>query len=363
MWLRIRIKPLSPSLFRRPTGVFEASVHGPAAGAVSLSYPMPSTIAGMLAGTARQLGLCSPSSAGDYEDQMECLQALFGEGFALRPGLASAGGRLYAYLGVKSLVEVGALKRAMRRVGVGRLNTAHTAGLREEALGEAGSRLEIAFTSHIGVALDRHSKSAAEGMLYRAQLADYTSTPGRPEVIVYARSSTGDMGIKTLPTPLGGDAKTAIVKAQPAEETPRELLVDTQAGNGGSGKWLLTLLTPALLEETPLPLAGSGEPVTIGEEAAETLGKALLRESSASECHNAKLSMTLVPRGELELEIVNPGWSRLEKRPRRPHLLVPPGSIGVLEGAGPECINKLAEEGIGAHSRLGWGTVVAARLY
>jgi len=340
----IYLKPLTSSVFRGPAGVFQAGLHGPAATSLSLTYPLPSTIAGLIAGLAWRMGLCNPAApdvgVSDFGDQERCVRAILGEGYYLRPGLAVAGGHYYAYTGSGRLIELGELKRYMESCGIPPECPEKT--------------LEPPRLARAGVALDRASKRAATGFLYSQEEVDYSALGASLAVLAGPGWVPGARGITA---PLGGEQRAAIITVEDAVD-PAELLVE-----GEGPRWRAILLTPALLHKAPAGGAVRADTSLAGEVAR------LLYEESDGEVRNcieaSSLEIHEIPRGELVLSIAYTGVSlaATASKPghhvvyRSPHVIVPPGTTLTIK-APRNCAEKIARLGIGAHSRLGWGTLL-----
>ncbi|MEB3860977.1 MAG: type III-B CRISPR module-associated protein Cmr3 [Desulfurococcales archaeon] len=330
----LELRPLDMSFFRPPAGVTQAGVHGPSAMVKSLSYPMPSTIAGALAAIAYRTGKCSLDQANvdvdEFEDQYTCLEALLGEEFALRPGLARVNGEVYAYTGSRELTLLKTL-----------LDTGKKAS-------QSGSgRYSLRHVGFIGIALQRGSKAVVEGNLYHADAVDY---PGAgASILVIAHGATGDLPSTVIP--LG--AETRMAALQPIEINEEQ--VKLYNGAGGTGRWRAILLTPALLRKAPSSV--NGVILASSQSLAAELGELLVEGSveAVKKCVE-EARVEVVPRGELQAEILNSGWSMLEGRARRPYLILPPGTEVSVRIKSRECVEEVAKKGLGAHSRLGWGT-------
>ncbi len=331
----IELKPLGQAFFRPPAGVTQAGVHGPSSMVKSLSYPMPSTISGALAGIAYRSGLCSLDNSIDvdvYEDHYACLKELLGEQFSLRPGLVRARGRIYAYTGSQRLPPIECLTAPSQ------------ATCRDE-------ELTLPHAGYIGIALSRHSKAVAEGHLYHSEAVDYPATEASILVLVQAKA----VDIREDIIMLGAETRPALLSIDNSVDI--KLLMG--GGPEGSDKWEATLLTPALLGKAP---EADCMVITATSSLASMLSRLLQEESqnSISNCIST-LEVIEVPRGELQAEILNAGWSMRAKTLRRPYLILPPGTRIRLE-APPECIDRVVEAGLGAHSRLGWGTIAVKPL-
>lgn len=332
-WRMIEVKPLGHSFFRPPAGVTQAGIHGPSAMVKSLSYPMPSTIAGALAGIAYKKGLCvnqlDEARVEDFRDQYTCLTTLLGEDFILRPGLLKAGGKLYGYIGKPTVYPL------------------------EELLGpgktlEDAEKLELPHTTYIGIALNRRDKTVVEGNLYHSDAVDYTAVDASI-IVLYKGGSNVDLD--TI-TPLGAETRVSrVVTAR--EEGPGIEALARLPGDCSTCKMEAILLTPALVKGGLPP---RGQVILADHTTAKTVSETLAEATGLRECISS-IGIESIPRGELQAEILNTGWSILAGKVREPYLMLPPGTRLHITASSRECVLRIAEHGLGAHSRLGWGTV------
>jgi len=340
----IAFKPLSPWVFRVPSPL-EPGVHGPGVSRGSLTYPPPSTIAGFLASTAYSRGLCSGLSQldwQDYRDVEECLERLGSGSYNLRPGLAlTPSGRIAAYIGGPKLALLDELHAALKDIA--RAYSSRRCPLGDVVKGlmgyVAGWGWGPGRSVLTGIALDRASKTVVEGMLYSVERVDWRGG----EVLVYVE------GVQ-LQAPVTGrfGGEGGMAHAAPSSE-PRESYVEL-ASRGEGSRAAVALITPALLEESPL----SGTVNPFDRRAAERLAEELF---SSFNCVGAAETVYVPKRGDLPLQVVFPGWSLAGNSPRSPHLMVPAGTVAVVE-AERSCLERAAREGVGSHSRLGWGSIV-----
>ena len=119
----------------------------------------------------------------------------------------------------------------------------------------------------------------------------------------------------------------------------------------GSGQLAAAMLvTPAIVEDPPLE--GTINPTD--QKVARRLGDSLFRNLRCA----GDAKVILVPRrSELGLSIYFTGWSMARNMPRRPHLVIPAGTVIVIE-ADEKCMNEAARKGVGDHADLGWGSIV-----
>ena len=347
-WRMITVDPLdAPTLSGPSPG--GAGVHGPAVRMASLSYPRPSMLAGFLASMAYRLGPVGdvPEPRRGFEDLEHLLGRLGVE--ALRPGLLVGGrGELYAYLGTRFLPSLDCLARRLASYSGG--GRPSLRDIMRDILGGGCRGVVAAIESYTGIALDRDSKSVRESLIYERERITYRP---RASIAVLARTrgTTLTQAIHTL------GADRAVIKLQTVDPPgpPSSLLV-----HGEGERWLLVLLSPALLEAgraskilEKAPLLDSGLHASLAR---------LLLEGH--EC-TGRAEAVVVPRNEYILQVVLPGWSSLLNGGRggyrRPHIEVPPGTVLHAE-ADKACIEGIVESGVGLHSRLGWGTVLAVAV-
>lgn len=337
--LRILFSPHSLTSFRKPSS-YGTLAHGPGTAGDSLSYPFPSTLAGVLAGIAYQRGLCSPPESWrrEWDDVRGCLQSLFGGDVRLYSGFAMLEGedelRYYTPYGYISRGVLAEFYRNTEEYSVDRLVKA---AVREP-------RLE-----YTGIALRRDSKTVLEEHLYTT----YYLAPGAIRLsytILIDGSSILPPSINGETVRMGGDGKTATIHV---EEAGGDLSTHLILGDGGGcGKWMLQLVTPALLDKTPWTL---GEPILLDEEHGLKLASLLLGGEVRDK---VKTVILTVPKTDPTITILAPGWSIAMGRPRRPHLLIPPGTTIAVE-AELDTIESLVARGLGEHVDLGWGTTIA----
>jgi len=145
------------------------------------------------------------------------------------------------------------------------------------------------------------------------------------------------------PIKFGGEGGVAILASE-GSESPSRLLV-----KGDGGPWAVALITHALLDE-PVDVDNASSP-----RRAEEVAGALLRGHGCAG-HATVLAM---PKGELEPGVYMVGWSISAGRPREPRLVIPAGTVIMVE-AERRCVERVAEHGLGDHGDLGWGSIAAA---
>ncbi len=336
-------KGFQPLSFRAPSSLAAAS-HGPGVGGFSLPYPFPSTLAGALGFQAysSQPQACSGQGAGGAFDDIDaCLQQLLGQEYHLYTGMAWDTERdtlLYytehGYLDINTITSDIAVRVACSsREG------------QSPPKGKKPARM-----LYTGIALNRATKSVAKSLLYTLEYHDIFSA--NMAYLVLAVHS-GTTGIGRRPIRLGGEARTAILEETSRlgdiDPEPEKVLVE----GSGTGKWLLFLLSPALLDTSPWDIC---TPVLLSDNYAEKLASLLLQGTGLSG------RVLRVPKDPIGLTVIAPGWSTRDKRPRRPHLYVPPGTMVEVRRASRSDVEALVERGLGLHTRIGWGTVLAVKI-
>ena len=199
-------------------------------------------------------------------------------------------------------------------------------------------------SEQMGIALERFSKRVVEGMLYILERVFY---PPEASIVIITKADQL-LNIRDYANVrLGSDGGLALLSIEdPA--SPENLLV-----KGESDHWVLTLISPALLEGDPLN--ENNWPLLTSRKSSEGLAQALLSKYKCIDYAEIRL----IPKGEYPLEIISPGWSTARGSLREPNLLVPPGTTLYLE-ANTNCVKRIVKEGTGDHAEMGWGSVVVA---
>ncbi len=325
-WYKVMIEPLTSLLFRRP-GPFEAGLHGPGATARSLAYPLPSTLSGFLAGilvSKRATDKCIPPSGAecdnaepgsllDYADVEACLKSVFGDRMRIYTGFLEYNGETYVYLNnplyLYHIEDAGKL-------------------ITDEIEEKKARKIEVRRASFTGIALERETKHTMEGMLYTLDRVTY---PRGSQIIVYIRTNNNNIGqLRGLLEDvhkLGGKHGMARVLVDSVEK-PEYLEL------GSAEK---VLITPIIVELNKLynkELKLIVNKNIVGKKILELIGE------------NGEIIDMI--KGELTIQIITTGYSAACKRPRRPHLLIPPGTI----------VKTLAND-LGDHAGLGWSTLIS----
>uniref|UniRef100_A0A7J3ZK95 Type III-B CRISPR module-associated protein Cmr3 n=1 Tax=Fervidicoccus fontis TaxID=683846 RepID=A0A7J3ZK95_9CREN len=346
MW--ISFKPITPLVLRAPSPL-EPGIHGPGVGRGHISYPMPSTLAGALAFVAWSSGARQEAfTTEDYDDTRGCLAKLLGSSFMLRVGLVRVEGRTRAYIGTGAFPEtsrlldlLAGLARSWQKSG-----GSVAAGLlvRELLKRASESAWRPPSVARTGIALNRSRKSVVEGMLYTNVEIDYRGS----SILVYAYvSETTGPGTRHL-VKLGGEGGIALLEI-PASNPPEPFC--ELACKAGDSVNALMLISPALLDGG----LHEGAAVISSDALATSMAERLL---SGYACAGYS-KVVAIPKGELEPLVTLPGWSLASNRPRAPMQLVPAGLVLVTESES-RCVAEIVRRGVGLHSDLGWGTVVAA---
>lgn len=337
---KILFHPHGPVSFRKPSS-FGTLAHGPGTAGESLAYPLPSTLAGVLAGIAFQKGLCSPShSEREWEDTLQCLEALIGGSLKLYSGLALLGGekelRYYTPQGYMLRKDLAKYHECIHSESS--MNC-------EEQLGAIAIR-EPSF-EYIGIALGRDTKTVLPEHLYTTIYLDPASI--KLSYVLLAKGSSFKIPLKGEVVKLGGDGKTATLRVEEIGGDITSHLIISQPGS--CKKWMLQLISPALLEDTPWR---RGEPIALDEDHALGLSNLLLGRTK----QDIRVERLIVPKTDPTITILSPGWSMAANRPRKPHLFIPPGSLLKVH-ATRKAIEELVSSGLGLHTNLGWGTIIA----
>ncbi len=377
-FLGIEFEPLGRVTFRPPSP-FEAGIHGPGARGASYSYPLPSTISGILSSIAYREKLCSDSEIEKtlaerrdhpFPDQELCLSKLLGGDFNLRPGFLMSRGRIYAHIGSDYFPEFSTLRRVLGHGLKQALENDKPLGwtvrklLASDILQRNAVRTRR--SSFTGIALDRNKKTVQEGMLYTLESIAY-----EPNASILALAIPGgnakESSLKGLVDMLSGPVKfgkrwsIADLKIRKLEENP----LTAPTIHQDVRDWALILLTPALVTE---PLTGPGDPLLLDESLARKVAKLLLEESSISRRASGEpiIATIYTPKlgreGQHDLSVIYPGWSIAAKGLRRPMLLIPAGTAIILHGIDSSEVITLATRGVGCCSNLGWGTVLPIPL-
>jgi hypothetical protein len=289
-WLLVVRSP--GGLVLRGPGESTAMSHGPGVGGPSLPQPTPATLAAALAAEAYRRGLCKPTGCeenGDpFHNTRTCLQALAGPQARLYTGLAvdTGTGELLVYTRHGFLPPEEA-----------------PAPLEATAPRDARKPPTATLT---GVALQPAKKTVRQGLLYTYQLV-------HPEAagIRYAALLVGRQPPAPLIARIGGKNRTAVIESRIADPPARILL---RGGESGCNQWVLTLASPALLDESPWR---PGNPITLDAEAAHRLLQLLL-EKAGHRANAATLEAIEVPKTPTSLAAYPPGWCAAENRPPPP---------------------------------------------
>ena len=319
-WYRFYYRLVGPSLFRWG-GEFTWSTTGPASAGSTEPLPMPTTIVGALLGTR---------PGAELETAPEALLEEYGVKSIRGPyyPLPNGGIAVHVYPG-----------RLLR------LGPTGTIEALPEPLGEALARLA-------GTALRRDSKTVAQGMLYTENLVD---PAGLERLGVRAEVSAdleakGRPGIPPEPRRLGGELRLAI---QGLDGDPR-LAGIIQAN---PEPHYLVAATPLVLEgrEQAEALQRGGLELKGCKLSAPTLSEAtqLLKETARKHGLDPEAASAAAKSLRVKVEIRSLGVYP-NGLPRRPHLLLMPGSLLKAENCTPP---KLLQ-GLGPHRQLGFGTLI-----
>lgn len=354
-------EPLSRMSFKPPTP-FTAGIHGPGAAGTSLSYPMPSTLAGRIANLAFTAGLCDNNNGSieDYSDVTGCLEQLLGRGFHLRTGLLVDGeGRVYAYINGSSMPSVETLHSSLESsVAPGEPLSARTIVEALRGAADKGPKITAVRAAYTGIAL-ASGKRVRENLIYSLEYVQY-----RPHASILVEATAPNTN-SVLDQILGRElllklgSKTGIFALRKEKIQPRRLYGDPTSAE----RAVVLLTSPALLDQEHNPYM-AGEPVLVSSpETARRLAEKLLEAAGHLKKDDAvRARVVLVPKGEYSHSVETLGWSFRENRPRPPMLVVPPGTVLVIERPERELLEDIAAKGLGLHSRLGWGSSLVFAL-
>ena len=350
--LRLLLAAYWPVVFREPR-VFDIGVYGPGAAGSSMAYPLPSTVAGIVASIAFERGLCNPPTggiggSGVFDDTAHCVEQLLGEGFHLYTGLAQYRGNVYAYTGaylvrLEKLVELLA-EKAKKPVRV-------VLDLQAPECCPEDIVLRPGRERRTGIGLNRATKTASLGLIYSLEYIGLQKGKETVRLLAFAETK-GDAKhlVGRYAVKLGGENRPGILDVEEAEKPYSEIAANCREEEGN--RVLLFLVSPAILERSPW----ENGVVDVTTNAAKRLAEMLLQGLPLQPVR--PYLATTRP-----IEAVMPGWSMAWRRHRRPVLLVPPGTVIVAKPAGEEdacrAAREAAEKGVGEYRDLGWGSVVA----
>lgn len=355
-WGTLEFRPLSP-LSLKPFTSLPMGIHGPGVGASTLSYPAPSTIAGALAAalvnaTGRHDIVDKCKDKDDDFGDVDCvLGSLLGQDYRIRSGLVTirrdGSTGLFAYVNSGRLIPLKSLLDAMSRARVDSSDPSRLPGAILSRL--MNKALNVSVFTTTGIAVSRASKAVREGMIYNITKTVY---PTDSAILVEASPAGKLSNIDNRIVKLGGEGGIARISVNDG------LSVDRIRGSGG--EWLLVTTSISLIDTPPFDnVVSSGG--ALGSLAAEALASRLLEEHAA-ECSSLDdARVVYMVKGELPLETVFPGWPARRNKPRRPYIAVPAGTV-VYARAPRSCIERIVDCGVGLHSRLGWGSVVAVSI-
>jgi len=343
------IRPLHLASFRWG-GSFTPLVTGPAAIAFSEPLPMPSTIAGLLAGEA--VGY-KPSQGRVPPEELEKLIAEklgFGDKFALRGP--------YIYDEDTEIVYLHYWDRSPTR---GRLVAV------ELVEGELRISFQnVDYHQHTGIALNNTCKSVIRGLIYTQMLAKQD----KPIIVeVYGAAKTWPN--EKIVRKLGGEGRIAVI-----EKTNIAPLYKLATSIKAKNSWYAYVATPILLPPHSIKdlariLEEKDRVIEVGEPPNTRIAIPTLKEledlievrEKQRDSHSTrrredtreKLAKT-AKRFRAKIALLSPGYDMAANMPRPLHPAIMPGSIVKIETTlNPQ---QLYQEGIGLHRKLGWGTLL-----
>ncbi|MHB9301914.1 hypothetical protein [Thermofilum pendens] len=341
---RVLVYPVDRVRFRR-TGAFDPYASGPATHASTMHYPLPSTLAGLLA----SIGYSRPEPPADPLEGVKAL--LEGQGCAcrsvkLRPGYVVSRGKVYAAL-AGGYAELQALRRAVPEALEAYLDALEaylegSASRGSELLEKAGRALRGAYAEakpewRMGVGLERAVKVAREGYLYSAAELDLKAALGADAAVAAEILGADCASTREYAARFASDGAPVKVEVAPGQILLEELPGDEQCV-------ALLQVTPILLPEPPR---------TSGPLATTTLLQQAVKSAEI-----LLATSTLKPLFDSKTTLVTPGYSLKDGRHRDPL----PGIAGNTLAIAKANPRKTYEEGAGLHSDTGWGTLIPIQL-
>ena len=333
--LELTIRPLG-RVALKPPQPFTAGVHGPRAIGLSLSYPMPSTIAGMLAWLGWKNGGCGKTDDREFSDTRACVQNLLGENFRIYTGFLRSPMGIHVYVNSERLPQLRSLINELKR------------NLRVEL--EDIDHVLAEKRGFIGIALQRETKTVIESLIYGLEFFEYKP---RSDILALIGDTTKTLNIDEL-IKMGAKTGLARIRLNSYSTEMKEF----------KGKYHALLIAPALLSESSSNKIFSGIVDLSDEKMLKSIGTELLKVGADSlkiPNFDGEGELVFVPKGEHEMGVQTMGWNMARRIPRKPMFVVPPGSLLALDLRKPIPLPTIEEFGIlnlGDHSDLGWGTAV-----
>ncbi len=337
----LEFKAPYPLTFRTPSGL-EVASHGPGVSGRSLDLPFPSTLAGSLGYLAyiSNKDACNVADINEYKDIEKCLEVLFGtNNYSLYAGfMRSENGEILYYNPVYGFLKPEELEKVLRCF----MNIKS---------GDCDNEVKgIRLKRHLrtGIALKRGSKTIQSEHLFGLEYVEPYSNENGFSYVVLLKIE------KSLPAfssviKLGGENRVAFVSSSPLEKDLINILIHKK---DNCSKWIIHLLSPALLDASPWH-----DVVILDRSKGRELAKLLLSNV------NANAEVISVPKGyPIGLEVIAPGWTSVLKRPmpRKPLLLIPPGTLIEMKNTNEKLIEKIVLDKLGTVGRkIGWGTAFA----
>jgi len=380
----ILLRLLGPSRFRG-SGSFEPIATGPALHGASMSYPAPSTIAGMLASYAFFKGLCSsstyPINECDWNLISQCVELTLKDlgmelsnGWALRPGFvisrSNTKKKIYVHLNASSsYVELSALAdmirytlpqyvKALTLYLASRTAKAEAliSKLREEISGklrkykENGDVREPRTIERIGISLERDMKVTRYGYIYSASDLDLHASfefPGEEPLVAteVVGTTTYSARVNRIPVRLSEGLPGLIeVSSDTVAEAIKELNAEC------TDCFALIQLTPILLPKGVLPMVYKSLSTT------EVLKKLL-----SNRCR-LLIALSDVPYlAQSRIAVTVPGYSYAMDRYRSPQPAIVGTTVCIVRCEWNQAY-RIYVEGVGEARKLGWGTLLPVPL-
>ncbi len=347
--ISILFQPLSHSSFRWQ-GEFGPQARGPQAYALSMVLPLPSTVAGLLAGQACSIKGQDPCHANDppYGDVEHCLR-LLGDIKLRGP---------YIYIELEESPDKYVVCMPYGRPGRWKLYC-----VSDSLKGETAN---VSAVQSIGIALDSLSKIVLEGYIYTAVLLDLGSTAANIAerkfkskvsrygilVEVYGNADRKVLGeIDGRVVVLGGEQKPArvqVVDGAPALAIAEQAVEEL----GGCCYWHIVSPILCCSESGGCGNTSLEEIYTRPRQLANNIASMVnMAGVKASLCRDRAV------RGRLTFTAIGLGYDMCRGRKRKYCRALMPGAglyIKLEDGSW----RSLYENGVGSHSSLGWGTII-----
>ncbi|HIQ10625.1 MAG TPA: hypothetical protein EYH26_01435 [Pyrodictium sp.] len=340
------IRPLYLASFRWG-GSFTPLVTGPAAIAFSEPLPMPSTIAGLLAGEASGYKPFQSKVSPEELGRLIAEKLDFGDKFVLRGP--------YIYNSDTKTVYLHYWDRSPTRE-------------RLVAVELVEGKMVITFQNvdyhqHTGIALNNTCKSVVRGLIYTQMLVKQDKS-----IIVEVHDAKKAWPDKKIVRRFGGEGRIAVIEKM--GDTPlHKLTTSIKVGN----TWYAYVATPILLPPHSINnlakiLEGEDRVIDVEEPPNTRILIPTLKElenlieveeeqnGSHAGGNTRDKQAKIAKRFRTKIALLSPGYDMAANMPRPLHPAIMPGSIVKIETSlSPQ---QLYQEGVGLYRRLGWGTLL-----